>query len=148
MTISTWSWDDIGYPQKIDIIEKCHTINHAYGGGYAASRAGSHKMQKLFTLTYPGMPKANWVNLIEFWRSVYGSADAFYWEYPEGIYGSPSYGGEVIGDPNDGFDTDYEVGFGCGPVFTCRFAENDLIQEWSAIFPEIFAIKVSIFEVA
>ena len=69
-------------------------------------------MQKQFRLTWPGMEAANWLALVEFWRSCHGPADAFYFEFPVDLYGSPSYGGENIGEPDDGFDTDYEVGFG------------------------------------
>ena len=146
MTVS-WDWDDIGYPIEIQIEEICHTISHPYGGGYAASRPASQKMRKLFTLIWPAMTAAKWLNLIEFWRSVYGSADAFYFEFPIALYGSPSYGGYFIGDPADGFDTDQEVYYGCGPVFTVRFAEPRLLQKVNARHPGKWAVQAKILEV-
>ena len=146
MTIS-WDWDDIGYPQEIQIEEICHTISHAYGGGYAASRPASQKMQKLFTLTWPAMTAAQCLNLIEFWRSVYGSADAFFWEFPVSLYGAPAYGGLNIGDPADGFDTDQEVGYGDPAWFTVRFAEDRLPQKVNAHFPGKWAVQAKILEV-
>lgn len=144
---TAWDWDDIGYPNSLDVRDICHTIRHGYGGGYAASRPAAQKMQKYFVLTYTTMPSANWLNLIEFWRSVYGSANAFYFEFPVSLYGSPSYGGLNIGDPADGFDTDQEVYYGCGPVFTVRFAENELLQKADARYPGRWQVVVPMFEV-
>ena len=144
---TSWDWDDIGYPQEIQIEEICHTISHPYGGGYAASRPASQKMQKLFTMIWPALPAANWLNLIEFWRSVYGSANAFFFEFPVALYGSPSYGGYNIGDPADGFDTDSPVYYGCGPVFTVRFAEDRLPQKVNAYHPGKWAVQAKILEV-
>jgi len=143
-----WDWDDIGYPAEITIEEISHSISHGYGGGYAASRAAAQKMQKLFTLVYPAMPTANWLNLLDFWRAVYGASDAFYWEFPITLYGSPSYGGLNIGDPSDGFDTDQEVYYGCGAVFTCRFAESKLMQKVTARHPGRWLVNIPILEVA
>ena len=146
--METWSWDDIGYPQEIDVVDMAHTIRHEYGGGYAATRPAAHKIQKMFTMFYPGMPTANWLELVEFWRSVYGGADAFYWEYPAALYGSPVYGSVAGEDPPDGFDADYDTGFGGGPAFTVRFAEDTLPQKIRAHFPGLWVVTVPIIEVA
>ena len=142
-----WDWDDIEYPREIEITEICHTISHKYGGGYAASRPASQKMQKHFKLVFPAISSTSWLNLIEFWRSVYGSANAFFWEFPVALYGSPAYGGYFIGDPPDGFDTDQEVYYGCGPVFTVRFAEDRLPQRVHAYHPGKWNITVPLLEV-
>jgi len=147
MSLLSWDWDDIGYPQEIDITEVCHTLRHEYGGGYAATRPASQKMQKMFNLIYPGMDSANWLNLVEFWRSVYGSANAFYFEFPLGLYGTPAWGGETIGDPADGFDTDQDVGFGSGAIFTVRFAEDTLPQKYNSFHPGLWAVSFSLLEV-
>ena len=94
------------------------------------------------------MTAAKWLNLVEFWRSVYGSANAFYFEFPMELYGSPSYGGLNIGEPDDGFDTDEEVYYGCGAVFTVRFSEDNLPQRYNSLFPGLWAVRVPITEVA
>jgi hypothetical protein len=147
MTV-TWSWDDIGYPFALEIEEISHVISHGYGGGYMATRPASQKMQKLFKCHWPAMASANWLKLVEFWRSVYGGSDAFYWEFPMALYGVPSYGGENIGEPDDGFDTDLLVGYGEPAIFTCRFAESRLPQKVTARHPGYYDIRVSIVEVA
>lgn len=144
----TWSWDDIGYPVEIETTEICHTISHGYGAGYSASRAGAQRMQKLFTMVYPAMTSANWLALVEFWRSVYGSADAFYWEFPMALYGSPVYGSVAGEESADGFDADYDTGYGGGPAFTVRFAEDRLPQKVRAQHPGKWAVTVPIIEVA
>lgn len=144
----TWSWDDIGYPQELEVEEISHVITHGYGGGYSATRPAAKKMQKLFRPYWPAMTSAQWLNLVEFWRSVYGGADAFYWEFPESLYGVPGYGGENIGEPADGFDTDVIVGYGEPAIFTVRFAEDRLLQTASAKRPDHWSVRVAIVEVA
>lgn len=144
----TWSWTDINYPFEIQIEEVAHVLFHGYSGGYSATRPAAQKMQKVFKLYWQAMTKASWLNLVEFWRSVYGGANAFYFEFPESLYGVASYGGENIGDPDDGFDTDLIVGYGEPAIFTCRFADERLIQKINARFPNHLNVRATIVEVA
>jgi hypothetical protein len=144
----TWSWDDINKPFEIQIEEVAHVLSHGYGGGYSATRPAAQKMQKVFKLYWQAMTAASWLNLVEFWRSVYGGSDAFYFEYPEELYSVPGYGGSNVGDPEDGFDTDLIVGYGEPAIFTCRFADERLVQKVNARFPSHYNVRCTIVEVA
>lgn len=147
MTLMTWPWDDIGYPGEMDVTDICHTIEHTYSG-YSASRPGSTKMQKAFSMVWPIMNTDQWLALIEFWRSVYGSANAFYWEFPVTLYGSPGYGGYGGLEPPDGFDADIDVGYGSGPIFTVKFVGNELPQRYRGNSPGYWKVEATVREVA
>lgn len=147
MALLTWSWDDIGYPDELDPTDICHTIEHPYVG-YSASRPGSTKMQKAFAMVWYRMQSDKWLALIEFWRSVHGSANAFYWEFPLELYGSPGYGGYGGLEPDDGFDADQDTGYGSGPIFTTRFVGNELPQRFRAGGPGRWRVEATLREVA
>ena len=132
MTISTFSWNDVGMADDIDVTEICHTARTDYGAGYQATRAQATKMRKQFQVTWKYMRPAQWLALIEFWRSVYGSANAFYWEYPMEMYSVGAWGGDDAGteDPG-GWDSEGDgMGFGAGSVFLVRFADDKLPQKY------------------
>lgn len=145
MSLLTFPWDDVGDGSGMQIVEICHTISHAYTG-YSATRVASTKMQKAFTINWTARTPAQWLAFVEFWRSVYGNAHAFYWEFPAELYGSPGYGGYGGLEPDDGFDADDFVGAGDGPIFTVRFDQPELPQkyltgfnrwDWDATFREV-----------
>lgn len=165
MTLS-WNWDDYGYYAELSIEEICHTIEHPYGGGYDASRPEASKMQKEFHVDFTAMTSQQWINLIEFWRSVHGNADAFYFQFPTELYGSPGFGGFPFTfgsillsgssgyggyggmEPPDGFDADQESGYGEGPIFTVKFVGNRLPQNYKSDLPGYWAANVILREVA
>lgn len=137
----TWNWADVGLSAEIKVTEICHTIEHQYGGGYCASRPEADKMQKEFDINMLVMTTAQWLALVEFWRSVHGNADAFYFQFPIELYGSPGYGGYGGLEPADGFDADAAVGYGEGPIFLARFVDRQMPQshllsfnKWTAQF--------------
>lgn len=132
MTILTFSWDDVGMADDITVTEICHTARTDYGAGYQATRAKATKMQKQFEIVWKYMRPEKWLNLVEFWRSVYGSANAFYWEFPIEMYDVGAFGGDDMGveDPG-GWDSEGDgMGFGAGPVFLVRFVEDSLPQKY------------------
>ena len=105
-------------------------------------------MQKAFGMVWHVMTAPEWLALVEFWRSVYGSADAFYWEFPVELYGSPGYGGYGGLEPDDGFDADQDVGYGAGPIFTVKFVGNELPQKYRTTVPGRWRVETTIREVA
>lgn len=125
-------WDTIGHDRdmSIEFNEVCNTLRTNYGAGYIATRARTTKMQKRFEIKWKVMERPNWLALVTFWRSVQGSANAFYFEYPKGFYGTAGYGGDNDGnEPPDGFDTEYNgMGYGTGAVFLVRFVDDTLPQ--------------------
>ena len=132
MTILTFPWDDISMANGISVTEICHTARTSYKGGYDSTRVRATKMQKQFEPSWAAMEPVHWLNFIEFWRSVYGSANAFYWEFPRALYDVAGFGGDNVGieDPG-GWDTEGEgMGFGAGPVFLVRFAEDLIVQKY------------------
>ena len=151
MTIQTFSWDDVGMANAIEVTEVCHSIRHSYAA-YSAARKTSGRIQKQFKVTWSSMSPSEWLALIEFWRSV-RNVEAFYWEFPIELFGSPGWGGygpavygtavygtDLYGaygafDPDDGFDAENDgVGFGDGPVFLAWFMEPTLPQRYRTGF--------------
>lgn len=137
MAILTFPWNDIGQVSELTVTDLAHTIKHEFAGGYQASRAQATKMQKQFDLTWWALESNQWLSLVEFWRNVRGSADAFYFEYPREVYGvSPGFGGfgfDESGDPEHGFDI--EEGYDADevthmkPIFLARFVSDSLQQK-------------------
>jgi len=148
MAYETFPWSSIDIPNGIEVTEHCHTIKHAYGGGYMASRARSTRMQKRFTPIWHAMTAASWVELTTFWRTVSGSADAFYWQFPVGIYGVSGWGGVEVDNPPAGWDADEAIGWGDGPIFLARFEEDSLVQKYDERLPNRWAVSVAILELA
>lgn len=166
MALLSWNWDDFGYDYQIDIDEICHTIEHPYGGGYAATRPEASKMQKAFMIDMLVMSSQQWINFVEFWRAVHGSADAFYFQFPSELYGSPGFGGFPFTfgsillsgssgyggyggmEPPDGFDADQESGYGEGPILTCKFVGNRLPQKYRSDMPNHWRVTAVVREVA
>lgn len=147
MALLTFPWDDVGMANIMEITESCSTVTHSYSG-YSATRSMSQKMQKIFTITWVAMTSVQWLKFIEFWRSVYGNANAFYWEFPYELYGSPGYGGYGGLEPGDGFDADDFVGAGDGPIMTVRFVGSDLPQKRLRNMPGYWEVKATFREVA
>jgi hypothetical protein len=148
MALSTWNWDDFGRPISMDPTDICHTISHQYGGGYDASRPAATKMQKAFAFGWNNMSTAQWLAFVEFWRSVRGNANAFYWPFPIELYGAPGYGGYGGLEPSDGFDADIEVGYGEGPIFTTKFISPELPQKWKSRTYNRWIVSTAVREVA
>lgn len=148
MALELLDWAQLGKPKRWRIKEIAHSIHHPYGGGYAASRSASDKIQKAFYHYYDKMTSAGWLYLVEFWRARGGSAEAFFYEFPLGLYGTPGYGGLNIGEPADGFDTDVDVGFGGGATFTCKFMGDELDQFGDGRRPGRYGVEFWIREVA
>jgi hypothetical protein len=146
MSLLVFPWDDIGYPTEMDVIEHAHVTTHPYSGGYSSSRPDGTKIQKSITMRWNAMTSAEWLELVEFWRSVGGPANAFYYEFIE-IYGSPGYGGYGGLEPLDGFDADQDAGYGDGPIFTVRFVEANLPQRYRSGF-NIWSVEATVREVA
>ena len=125
---TTFPWSTIGHDRdmSIQIDEICNTLRTNYGAGYIATRARTTKMQKMFDIKWKVMERPNWLALLTFWRSVHGSADAFYFQYPEEFYDTGGYGGSDVGDePADGFDG---TPYGEGSIFLVRFVNDNLPQ--------------------
>lgn len=146
MALLSFPWDLIGYPTDLEITDICNSISHPYNG-YSASRATSGKIQKLFAHTWI-VTTDQWIAFVEFWRSVYGNVNAFYYQFPVELYGSPGYGGYGGTEPPDGFDADQPVGYGEGPILTVRFAEKQLPQKYRTNFPGTWSVQASMREVA
>lgn len=135
MTIYTFPWDDIGIPNDIQVSEVCHTARTDYGAPYQATRALATKIQKKIDIYWTAMKFEEWLALIEFWRSVYGSANAFNWEFPLEMYDVGAFGGDDMGieDPG-GWDSEGDgIGFGSGPVFLVRFLDDELPQKYQYV---------------
>ena len=147
MALLTFPWDDVGMANEMEVTEYCHTLRHSYSGGYAATAPDGTRIQKLFSITWLFMTPAQWLALVEFWRSVGGSSNAFYIEFPVELYGSPGYGGYGSIEPDDGFDADLDTGFGGGPAFTVRFNEDSMSQKYTKGFQR-WSVQVSFMEVA
>ena len=144
---TTFPWSTIGHdrPMSIEIDEICNTLRTGYGAGYIATRARTTKMQKRFNIEWQVMENANWIALLTFWRSVHGSADAFYFEYPEEFYDSGGYGGYDLGDePADGFDG---TTYGSGSVFLVRFANDNMPQKVLVNKGTYWGVSLSLQEV-
>ena len=129
---AVFPWETIGHDRDMSIVinEVCNTLRTDYGAGYTATRPRTTKMQKRFDITWKVMDRDKWLALVAFWRLMYGSAVAFYFEYPQEFYGIAGYGGNNDGnEPPDGFDTEYNgMGYGVGPVFLVRFAKDEMPQ--------------------
>jgi len=135
MTILTFSWNDVGMANDITVTEICHTARTGYAAGYQATRAQATKMQKQFNVFWTAMKFEEWLNLVEFWRSVYGSANAFYWEFPLEMYDVGAFGGDDMGEEDPGgWDSEGDgMGFGAGPVFLVRFLNDELPQKYKHV---------------
>lgn len=132
MTILTFPWNDIGEAGDIDIIEICNTIRTPYTAGYSPSRPATTRIVKQFDVTWNRMRTFNWLYFVEFWRSVHGDADAFYFEFPIEMYDVGAFGGDDMGteDPG-GWDSEGDgMGFGAGPVFLVQFSSPKLPQKY------------------
>lgn len=138
-------WDDIGYPTVLNPSDVGHKIEHPYAGYYAV-RPGAAKIQKAFEMAWEKRTTAQWLAFVEFWRSVF--ADAFYFEFPAALYGSPGYGGYGGVEPPDGFDADYDTGFGGGPSFIAVFVGDTLPQEWQSGGPGRWGWRATVREFA
>ncbi len=126
----TFSWDDCGLPNAIEVEDICHTVRHGYGKGYDSTRAGSTKMQKRFKITWESMTvPSGWL-----WLSSGGSVRIgqclLLGVSLMAFTASPGYGGYGGLEPDDGFDADYDTGFGGGPAFTVKFEDDSLIQKY------------------
>jgi len=123
-------------------------------------------MQKKFKITWETMSPSEWLNLVEFWRSVHGDVDAFYWEFPIELFGSAgwdgfnpivfgqaefgeaTFGNYGIYEPEDGFDADDTgSGYGDGPVFLAWFDEPNLPQRYLTGYKR-WRVQTTIAEVA
>lgn len=147
MTIPTFSWDNVGMADAIVVTEICNTVRTPYTAGYSASRPRTTKIVKRFDVTWNRLRTLNWLNFVEFWRSVYGDADAFYWEYPMEMYGVGAFGGDDMGteDPG-GWDSEGDgMGFGAGPVFLVQFVGPKLPQKYR--HHEYWAMTVGFLEI-
>lgn len=147
MTLPTWSWDDIGYPDDLKVTEICSEVSHPYSG-YVATRPDGNRIQKAFHLMWERMPSDRWLNLVEFWRLVKQSSGIFYWEFPLQLYGSPGYGGYGGLEPDDGFDADIDAGFGAGPTFTTLFVGAELPQHFRQGGPGRWHVEATLREFA
>ena len=147
MTILTFPWDDIGPANELTVVDISRTYKTDYEGGYQATRPKTTKMPKRFTVTWNFLKNDQWLAFVEFWRSVFGSANAFYWEFPMELYDVGAWDGDDMGteDPG-GWDSEGDgMGFGAGPVFLVRFGEDTLQQKYrepgywtvAAVFDEI-----------
>jgi hypothetical protein len=130
MTILTFPWDDVGPCSGLEPSDICNTLDDGYTG-YTATRPETTRMTKGFKITHRMMLTAQWLALIEFWRSVHGTADAFYWQFPIAMYDVAGFGGDNMGiEDLGGWDTEGDgMGFGTGPVFLARFKGNVLNQK-------------------
>lgn len=148
MTILTFSWDDVGMANEITVTEICHTARTGYVAGYQATRVQSTKMQKQFNVAWTAMKFEQWLKLVEFWRSVYGSANAFYWEFPLEMYDVGAFGGDDMGEEDPGgWDSEGNgMGFGAGPVFLVRFADDKLPQKYKHV--DRWVVNAVLLEVA
>lgn len=148
MPILTFPWDNVGACSGLDVTEKCHTLRTEYSAGYIATRAKATKMPKAFGVTWRFMRFEEWLALVEFWRSVHGSADAFYFEFPIAMYDVGAFGGDDLGEEDPGgWDSEGDgIGFGSGPVFLVRFAEDTMLQKHKK--PFYWGVKIILEEVA
>jgi hypothetical protein len=140
-------WDSIELPNGMEITEFSHTVKHNYQG-YSVSRATTTKVQKQFTLTWNAIDSASWLKVVEFWRLVHGNADAFYFQFPVGIYGVSGYGGEATTDDLPyGFESEYDFGYGSGAVFLVTFVEDNLKQKWVPSGVNRWKMQITVREV-
>jgi hypothetical protein len=144
MAIKVFPWSDVGQVSQegFQVTEIAHTVKHAYGGGYHASRAEATKIQKEMRVTWSAMTSAQWLALVRFWRSVNGDAEAFHFEYPVAVVGW-----DDVADPDDGFDLELDDSTtGTKPVFLVNFTEPTLPQAYRSEINEDsgFRFRVSI----
>jgi hypothetical protein len=105
-------------------------------------------MPKSFEMTWTSARYSEWLAMVRFWRSVYGSANAFYWQFPIELYGVGGWGGQdgFVEDPG-GWDAEGEgFDYNEGPVFLVRFAKDSFQQQYEG--PVTFGWNVGIDEVA
>ena len=142
----TWSWTDIGMASNIKVVEQGVKITHPYGKGYRSSRSGTSRILKDFVLIYDAATNAQWLKLVEFWRSQFGTA--FYWEYPVEIYGAGGYGGYAGIVPDDGFTAVIDTGAGGGPSFLVEFEGDSLPQRYQSDLPGHWTYEFTLLEVS
>lgn len=148
MTLLYFPWASLPDPQTFKVKDICHTIRHEYGGGYTASRRDGTKIQKEIYMKWDNLTGPQWLAIVEFYRSVGGSAEAFYFEFPVGLYGSPGYGGYANLEPPDGFDNDAAVGYGNGPIMIARFDDDELSQEYYYDHFQHWIVEATVREIA
>jgi len=88
-----------------------------------------------------------WLALVEFWRSVNGSANGFYWEFPLEMYDVGAFGGDDMGEEDPGgWDSEGEgMGFGAGPVFLVQFLDDRLPQKYKHV--DRWIVNTTILEI-
>lgn len=154
MTIKVFPWADVGQVNTLNIVDKAHVVDHPYGAGYHASRAEASKIQKEYRLGWKAMTETQWLIFLRFWRSVFGSADAFHMEYPIVVAGwdigaNPS---AALADPEDGFDLEIDDSTvdSSKPVFLVNFVSNSLNQKLidNVLTDRRFMVTVSVREVS
>ena len=124
MAIETFPWDEIRNPISIKVRDKASVVRTKFEGGYEHTRARNTSIPKQFELFWNAMEASDWMALLKFFRARHGGAEAFYWQFPIGIYGEPTDISEA------GFESEIEVGFGEGPIFLVQFVNDELEQEY------------------
>ena len=115
-------------PYKLETTDLAEIIKTQFQAGYSQTSAANTGIPKRFALSWL-LPVDQYLDFVEFLRSVHGGADEFFWQWPFGGYGLPGYGG--IGGEEDpaGFDTHVlaeTVAVGYGPYFLVKFVGDPI----------------------
>lgn len=120
-------WDEIGYPATLIERDTASTLKTPFEAGYVQTRARFTRIPRSWEMEWPLMTTAEMLALLAFFRARGGAAEAFLWPYPLGVFGVPAYGGLPEAAPSPyGYDTETVVGYGEGPTFLVRFAQDEL----------------------
>jgi hypothetical protein len=116
-------------------VDRVFGLETPFESGHSQSRAKTTRKIKLIDVSWHLIPTDEYLDLVAFFRDV-GNFDAFYWQWPLGMYGEPGFGGiSQTDDDGTGFgQTEQEVGYGEGLVFLMRFVEPELQAEYSTEF--------------
>ena len=141
MAYETFPIETVGYPSRMRVKDLAPVYSTPYEG-YEQTGMAVTRIRKEFEVTYERMESDQWIALVEFYHTVHGGADAFYWQFPIGVYGSESgYGMGGYGEGGYG-----EGGYGEGPVFLVRFVGDELEQEYSTEYDR-WAVRTVLREV-
>ena len=127
MPYSYFPWDDIGLPYEMRERDITETLETEFIKGPPQTRARFTQIPKEFEFSLREKTTDQKMYFVEFWRSVFGKAGVFFWQYPLEIAGFPGAGGFGIEDDPTGFINDPDAvdsGAGEGPYFKVRFANE------------------------
>ena len=126
--METFSYDKetgASYPSSFSCRLIDPVVRSPKGTGIVQTRPENPIAKWQFTLNFSFVHPSEWVYVHDFWYAHRGGA-LFYFQWPMGLYGIPSFGGVPLYDPTYIWDTAITTGFGEGPVKICYFDMDEL----------------------